>query len=145
MRPDPFDPRGDDIAVTPMRPAMQRVPRTQRGRLARRQHQSVAREMLERKVLGVKLFEHRRHLRTSQQGDRDQVVALEPGLRRRRPMPAAPRHQPSRPNSTITVDLGLAPSIGGNRSIHRSEEHTSEIQSPMRLSYAFFFLKKKKT
>src|SRR3546814_9215786 len=28
---------------------------------------------------------------------------------------------------------------------HRSEEHTSELQSPMRISYAVFCLKKKKT
>src|SRR3546814_965282 len=30
-------------------------------------------------------------------------------------------------------------------SIHRSEEHTSELQSLMRISYAVFCLKKKKT
>src|SRR3546814_2782761 len=31
----------------------------------------------------------------------------------------------------------------GNRVPHRSEEHTSELQSLMRISYAVFFLKKK--
>src|SRR3546814_1794330 len=30
------------------------------------------------------------------------------------------------------------------RSVHRSEEHTSELQSLMRISYAVFCLKKKK-
>src|SRR3546814_8063888 len=32
-----------------------------------------------------------------------------------------------------------------NRARHRSEEHTSELQSLMRISYAVFCLKKKKT
>src|SRR3546814_7843931 len=32
-----------------------------------------------------------------------------------------------------------------HRGCHRSEEHTSELQSLMRISYAVFFLKKKKT
>src|SRR3546814_5214603 len=32
----------------------------------------------------------------------------------------------------------------GNGVIHRSEEHTSELQSLMRISYAVFCLKKKK-
>src|SRR3546814_3634888 len=31
-----------------------------------------------------------------------------------------------------------------NKSMHRSEEHTSELQSLMRISYAVFCLKKKK-
>src|SRR3546814_16927647 len=31
-----------------------------------------------------------------------------------------------------------------SRTIERSEEHTSELQSPMRISYAVFCLKKKK-
>src|SRR3546814_4784680 len=39
------------------------------------------------------------------------------------------------------VPLGIA---FGIRGIHRSEEHTSELQSLMRISYAFFCLKKKK-
>src|SRR3546814_7648581 len=35
---------------------------------------------------------------------------------------------------------------GGKRGVrHRSEEHTSELQSIMRISYAVFCLKKKKT
>src|SRR3546814_1522821 len=35
--------------------------------------------------------------------------------------------------------------IGGNCNAKRSEEHTSELQSLMRISYAVFCLKKKKT
>src|SRR3546814_3128178 len=35
-------------------------------------------------------------------------------------------------------------SFGGNMLIARSEEHTSELQSLMRISYAVFCLKKKK-
>src|SRR3546814_2763282 len=33
---------------------------------------------------------------------------------------------------------------GGARAVHRSEEHTSELQSLMRISYAVFCLKKNK-
>src|SRR3546814_1869249 len=33
--------------------------------------------------------------------------------------------------------------VAGPRSVHRSEEHTSELQSLMRISYAVFCLKKK--
>src|SRR3546814_9998129 len=36
-----------------------------------------------------------------------------------------------------------APAIVGQRAINRSEEHTSELQSLMRISYAVFCLKKK--
>src|SRR3546814_2393058 len=37
--------------------------------------------------------------------------------------------------------VGVLPRVGG---IERSEEHTSELQSLMRISYAVFCLKKKK-
>src|SRR3546814_7159279 len=43
---------------------------------------------------------------------------------------------------------GLSKSFGGNKAvdaIDRSEEHTSELQSLMRISYAVFCLQKKKT
>src|SRR3546814_1630927 len=39
---------------------------------------------------------------------------------------------------------GLPPVVGLYASILRSEEHTSELQSLMRISYAVFCLKKKK-
>src|SRR3546814_1494707 len=39
---------------------------------------------------------------------------------------------------------GLFDKFGGKRVINRSEEHTSELQSLMRISYAVFCLKKKK-
>src|SRR3546814_6456293 len=45
------------------------------------------------------------------------------------------RHQP----------LGPAPRAGTGRTQRRSEEHTSELQSLMRISYAVFCLKKKNT
>src|SRR3546814_9680932 len=39
----------------------------------------------------------------------------------------------------------LAPAQGFGKAFSRSEEHTSELQSLMRISYAVFCLKKKKT
>src|SRR3546814_1796307 len=44
------------------------------------------------------------------------------------------------------VGRGYAPDAGdgGMRGVSRSEEHTSELQSLMRISYAVFCLKKKK-
>src|SRR3546814_1625709 len=45
----------------------------------------------------------------------------------------------------LNVDLGLPlPLINRGRIGVRSEEHTSELQSLMRISYAVFCLKKKK-
>src|SRR3546814_8952057 len=41
-------------------------------------------------------------------------------------------------------DFAFKPLERGGRGIHRSEEHTSELQSLMRISYAVFCLKKKK-
>src|SRR3546814_5030045 len=38
---------------------------------------------------------------------------------------------------------GLGPELGQLRALERSEEHTSELQSLMRISYAVFCLKKK--
>src|SRR3546814_8639556 len=40
--------------------------------------------------------------------------------------------------------LQLVDRIAARRARHRSEEHTSELQSLMRISYAVFCLKKKK-
>src|SRR3546814_1902292 len=39
--------------------------------------------------------------------------------------------------------ISLVPIILGMQSVRRSEEHTSELQSLMRISYAVFCLKKK--
>src|SRR3546814_4956641 len=83
-----------------------------------------------------------------------------PGTRHRRdePLPAAERARP------VALPLRRAPAADRHalRSLHharprcaelrllpgrplRSEEHTSELQSLMRISYAVFCLKKKKT
>src|SRR3546814_6219312 len=46
------------------------------------------------------------------------------------------------------LDLPETGAVGGFRHVgadHRSEEHTSELQSLMRISYAVFCLQKKKT
>src|SRR3546814_3629474 len=57
----------------------------------------------------------------------------------------------SRPNakniyvSHCQTSLGIAYSYFKNSRYKRSEEHTSELQSLMRISYAVFCLKKKKT
>src|SRR3546814_3062753 len=49
--------------------------------------------------------------------------------------------------SSLTISAPISPSNcpqKGNCSAIRSEEHTSELQSLMRISYAVFCLKKKK-
>src|SRR3546814_4411473 len=50
-------------------------------------------------------------------------------------------------SSTLRVssELGQRGRSGGRRRARRSEEHTSELQSLMRISYAVFCLKKKNT
>src|SRR3546814_3603370 len=56
--------------------------------------------------------------------------------------PAAFRGEFHRVAQQVDPDLAQAPGISPDRS--RSEEHTSELQSLMRISYAVFCLKKKK-
>src|SRR3546814_3032298 len=51
---------------------------------------------------------------------------------------ASPRHDHHRPITAPPSSLGVCNAA-------RSEEHTSELQSLMRISYAVFCLKKKKT
>src|SRR3546814_3432388 len=57
----------------------------------------------------------------------------------------ARRHRP-RPSAQPVADHGRAGigAVGRLRPDERSEEHTSELQSLMRISYAVFCLKKKK-
>src|SRR3546814_5029971 len=55
--------------------------------------------------------------------------------------PRAPRARRPPRNSTIVAELLLQPE---GETIGRSEEHTSELQSLMRISYAVFCLKKKR-
>src|SRR3546814_5507922 len=47
-------------------------------------------------------------------------------------------------NHLEPVDDIMGPLIEQNGAVNRSEEHTSELQSLMRISYAVFCLKKKK-
>src|SRR3546814_8089717 len=73
-------------------------------------------------------------------GDRRARPAV---LRRRAPRPVLRRAVPSR---AVSRDRGAAAgqlSAVGAMSAARSEEHTSELQSLMRISYAVFCLKKK--
>src|SRR3546814_8429133 len=62
--------------------------------------------------------------------------------RARRPDHPCSRRPPSRSGGHAPGDGALRIHIAGWR--HRSEEHTSELQSLMRNSYAVFCLKKKK-
>src|SRR3546814_6836287 len=54
------------------------------------------------------------------------------------------RHQLRLPRSEDPLLMALAKSTGED-ALERSEEHTSELQSLMRISYAVFCLKKKTT
>src|SRR3546814_6583942 len=52
-----------------------------------------------------------------------------------------------RPGDIYQIMVGYAWFVGGmgiTQGVHRSEEHTSELQSLMRISYAVFCLKKNK-
>src|SRR3546814_5583603 len=48
------------------------------------------------------------------------------------------------PEIPVEIEIGTAPAIFPASRPDRSEEHTSELQSLMRISYAVFCLKKKK-
>src|SRR3546814_6812277 len=50
-----------------------------------------------------------------------------------------------RPEVALVLDLEFDPGDRGREIAERSDEHTSELQSLMRISYAVFCLKNKKT
>src|SRR3546814_1140788 len=56
---------------------------------------------------------------------------------------ARQRHAPAHPRDDRPADR-VRPAEAGSHDDLRSEEHTSELQSLMRISYAVFCLKKKK-
>src|SRR3546814_9655260 len=76
---------------------------------------------------------HSRRACAATPGLRARLRGLFLGNRERAISEAAPAHSPNRP--PIDCTLWVA---------GRSEEHTSELQSLMRISYAVFCLKKKK-
>src|SRR3546814_5650783 len=66
------------------------------------------------------------------------LVDLDEALARTRPRQVDPDRQAVQPHPHRRPRTG-------RRGVRRSEEHTSELQSLMRISYAVFSLKKKKT
>src|SRR3546814_6912384 len=68
---------------------------------------------------------------------------LLPRMRGHQPLEAVLAHHPDILGSHQRDLLRLA-ALQGNRPAQRSEEHTSELQSLMRISYAVFCLKKQK-
>src|SRR3546814_3121210 len=60
------------------------------------------------------------------------------------PPPPAPPREHTAPPGECTDEHCPAPIIAAAPARPRSEEHTSELQSLMRISYAVFCLKKKK-
>src|SRR3546814_2092983 len=79
------------------------------------------------------------HRRAAGRCDVDAVVVLAPTLRPIGRQQRPPHRPVERPGARRRVGQG------GAHGIARSEEHTSELQSLMRISYAVFCLKKKKS
>src|SRR3546814_2049170 len=81
---------------------------------------------------------------------RDRSASASPRSVLRRKRPALPFRRKARPQRRKSASKPgcrrKAPSRANSRrgSCARSEEHTSELQSLMRITYAVFFLKKKK-
>src|SRR3546814_1339163 len=73
-------------------------------------------------------------------GDAGQSLREYLGLAIRRPAAKAPRREPHSHNPPMPGQIGELALVMAVR----SEEHTSELQSLMRISYAVFCLKKKK-
>src|SRR3546814_9357463 len=67
------------------------------------------------------------------------------------PSPASPSRFPDTPmpppsmrcGAGVAIDLARNPALAAGGGAWRSEEHTSELQSLMRISYAVFCLKQK--
>src|SRR3546814_8520745 len=92
---------------------------------------------------------HSRRACAATPGLRARLRGLFLGNRERAISEAAPAHSPNRPPIDCTLWVagwgsGPVPPCA-ERSISRSEEHTSELQSLMRSSYAAFCLKKTTT
>src|SRR3546814_7817927 len=66
------------------------------------------------------------------------------GEARKTSMPKRPESKWAPPMAIISSAQQARPKVAGHRLDLRSEEHTSELQSLMRISYAVFCLKKKK-
>src|SRR3546814_4838330 len=60
------------------------------------------------------------------------------------PIPSAKTATPAAQLDLVPLDVPAGLSVFRNEAFLRSEEHTSELQSLMRISYAVFCLKKKK-
>src|SRR3546814_8404006 len=76
----------------------------------------------------------------------DRVATIEPAVARALERVGYPEPRTSAPGygTLLRTIVGQQVSVAAARSIwNRSEEHTSELQSLMRLSYAVFCLKKK--
>src|SRR3546814_5802400 len=88
------------------------------------------------------LVQHQRPLRRQRRaivGDRVALAGLDRQLRKPRRL-----RQQRRPRTGRDKHVAAAPFALRGGQAHRSEEHTSELQSLMRISYAVFCLKKKK-
>src|SRR3546814_9960181 len=85
-----------------------------------------------------------RHHRRSERADPHPVALRGPGLLRGRPRAPEGRARPQGRGGRRTAG-GAGPGASARAARSRSEEHTSELQSLMRISYAVFCLKKKKT
>src|SRR3546814_5174446 len=75
------------------------------------------------------------------------IIALCRPIQQRVPRRRLPRHQRCGRVGAIAEEIAFAINMNARREGGwvRSEEHTSELQSIMRISYAVFCLKKKKT
>src|SRR3546814_6449732 len=76
---------------------------------------------------------------------RDVDVAFTADRNEHRTVAIAAQRQPRRSRFPIEPDVKLVRRLAVGQAQARSEEHTSELQSLMRISYAVFCLKKKKT
>src|SRR3546814_1550841 len=76
-----------------------------------------------------------------QQDIKDQVKLVPEGIEGQVPYKGAAKDVIHQLVGGVKAAMGYT----GSRTIERSEEHTSELQSLMRISYAVFCLKKKNT
>src|SRR3546814_8162689 len=94
------------------------------------------------------LFPYTTLFRSDAQGVRAGTVpARRPGAHARRGVelhadPAHAAHEPRRPDPALHARTRSRGRCDPHRAARRSEEHTSELQSLMRISYAVFCLKK---
>src|SRR3546814_5883091 len=96
-------------------------------------------------ILNMRLRSLRKLEEMQIRSERDKLLKERAELEKLIESPSRQRNRLKKDLAALRDRYGTETELGRRRTRIRSEEHTSELQSLMRISYAVFCLKKKKT